>query len=52
MDDFFKFQEHQQSCLPRVLQGETPKLPITQQKEAKGLEDSSPDKEENQEKRG
>jgi hypothetical protein len=52
MADFFKFQEHRRSCRPQVLQGETPKLLVTQQTEAKGSEDSSPKKEENQEKIG
>jgi hypothetical protein len=30
MANFFKFQEHRRSCLPQILQGETPKLLVTQ----------------------
>ena len=52
MADFFKFQEHWQSCLPQILQGETPNLLVTQKMEAKGSKDSSPNKEKNQEKIG
>jgi hypothetical protein len=29
MADFLKFQEHRRSCLPHILQGEAPKLPVT-----------------------
>jgi hypothetical protein len=48
--DFFKFHEHRWSCLPQILQGETPNLPITQKMGVKGSKDSSPNKEKNQEK--
>jgi hypothetical protein len=30
MADFLKFQEHRRSCLPQILQGEAPKLLVTQ----------------------
>jgi hypothetical protein len=52
MADFLKFQEHRWSCLPQILQGEAPKLPVTQQTEAKGAKDSSPNREKNQGKIG
>jgi hypothetical protein len=50
MVDFYKFQEHRRSCLPKVLQGKTSKPPGTQQAEAKGSTDASPSKQETQEK--
>jgi hypothetical protein len=46
--DVFKFQEHWQSCLPLVLQGENPMTIEVQQTEAEGSKDSSPDQEEHQ----
>jgi hypothetical protein len=49
MADFLKFEEHRKSCLPLILHGKTPKLPDTQQVEAKGSNNSSPGKEKNQE---
>jgi hypothetical protein len=51
MAHFFKFQEHQWSCLPPVLQGKNPMTPDVQQMEAKGSKDSTPDQEEHQEKK-
>jgi hypothetical protein len=48
MADFLKFQEHRWSCLPHILQGEAPKLPVTKQTEAKGAKDSNPNMHKNQ----
>jgi hypothetical protein len=42
MDEFFKFWEHQQSCLPHILQGEALELPVTMKTGAKGEKDLSP----------
>jgi hypothetical protein len=52
MANFLKFQEHRRSCLPQILQGEVPKLPVTKKTEAKGAKDSSPNREKNQGKIG
>jgi hypothetical protein len=51
MVDFFKFQEHQRSCLPPKLQGKNPPTIDVQKMEAKGSKDSAPDQEEQQEKK-
>ena len=48
MAKFWKFQEHRQSCLPQILQGEAPELPVTKQTGAKGAKGSSPSKERDQ----
>jgi hypothetical protein len=48
--DFIKFQEHLRSFLPQILQGETPKLSVTQQTGVTGSKDSSTNKDKNQEK--
>jgi hypothetical protein len=52
MAEFLKFQELRRSCLPYILQGEAPKLPVTKNMESKGAKDSSPDREKNQGKKG
>jgi hypothetical protein len=44
--DIFKFQEHQWSYLPPVLQGENPTTVEVQQTEVEGSKDSAPDQEE------
>jgi hypothetical protein len=49
MVDFLKFEEHQKSCLPLILQGKTPKIPDLQQEKDKGSNNSSPGEEKNQE---
>jgi hypothetical protein len=51
MANFFKFQEHRQSCLPPVLQGKNPTTADVQQAEAKGSKYLTPDQEEHQEKK-
>jgi hypothetical protein len=48
MAKFLKFQEHRQSCLPQILQGEAPELPVTKQTGAKSAKDSSPSGEKDQ----
>jgi hypothetical protein len=45
MANFLKFQEHRWSCLPQILQGEVPKLPVTKKTEVKGAKDWSPKRE-------
>jgi hypothetical protein len=50
MVDFYKFQEHWRSCLPKVLQGRTSKPLGTQQAEAKGSTDTNPGKQETRKK--
>jgi hypothetical protein len=41
MAEFLKFWENRQSCLPQILQGESPELPFTKKTGAKGAKDSS-----------
>jgi hypothetical protein len=48
MAEFLKFQEHRRSCLPQILQGEAPELPVTKMMGAKGAKDSSPSGEKDQ----
>jgi len=49
MNVFFKFQEHQRSYLPPVLQGKNPPTADVQQIEAKASKYLGPDQGENQE---
>ena len=51
MVDFFKFQEHQWSCLPPVLEGKNSPTTDVHPMEANGSKDLGPDQEENQEKK-
>jgi hypothetical protein len=48
MAEFLKFREHRQSCLPQILQGEAPELPVTKKTGAKSAKDSSPSGEKDQ----
>jgi hypothetical protein len=48
MAEFLKFREHRQSCLPQILPGEAPELPVTKQMGAKSAKDSSPSGEKDQ----
>jgi hypothetical protein len=48
MVEFYNFQRHRRNSLPKVLQGEIPTSPDTQQTETQGLETVSPDRQENQ----
>jgi hypothetical protein len=50
MVDFYKFQEHWRSFLPKVLHCKTSKPPGTQQEEFKGSMDTNPSKQETREK--
>jgi hypothetical protein len=38
MVEFYNFQKHRRNSFPKVLQGETPTPPTTQQTETQGLE--------------
>ena len=46
MDDFYNFQKHQRSGLPKVLQGKCLKYPDTQQTETQNPEAGSSTKQE------
>jgi hypothetical protein len=48
MTEFLKFWKHRQSCLPQILQGEAPELPVTKKMGAKGAKDSIPSGEKDQ----
>jgi hypothetical protein len=48
MTEFLKFRKHRQNCLPQILQGEAPELPVTKKTGAKGAKDSSPSGEKDQ----
>jgi hypothetical protein len=48
MAKFLKFQEHRRSCLPQILQGEAPELPVTKKTGAKDAKVSSPSGEKDQ----
>jgi hypothetical protein len=48
--DVFKFQEHRWSYLPPVLRGENPTTVEVQKTKAEGSKDSSPGREEQQDK--
>jgi hypothetical protein len=50
MVDFYTFQEHRRSCLPKVLQGRNSQPPSTQQAEDKSSTGANPRKQETQDK--